>query len=345
MTIILKTYSITLLCTLLAVGAIAGDPTVVKKKTYSRSFTVGSNEKVSFNNKFGELKINTWDKNEVKVDVTITAEANTDEKAQRILDHITIEDGKRDGGVYFKTKLAKNGPKWEKGEKQGFHIDYVAYIPAKNPLNAQNEFGPLVIGDHQGDSWLQCKFGTLTTGKLGNVKKLLVEFGKANIGSINNGRVDIKFSKASIDHLYGNVDINLEFCDVAKLKVDNATKELDIKNKYSHLYLDVNTNFSAAFDISTSFGNLSNKTNFAIKEEGQNDDNKRHGPKFNKRYTGKSGDGNTTMKIRSEYGQITLGHNLNINTDRNRNNNTNNRSGNDERSERNDRKPRRTTAI
>jgi hypothetical protein len=341
MTIIPKTYSIPLLYTLLlAVGATAGEPAVVKKKTYSKTYTVSTNEKVSFNNKFGELRINTWDKNEVKVDVTITAEAKTDETAQRILDHVSIEDGKKDGGVYFRTKLAKNGPKWEKGDKQGFHIDYVAYVPARNPLNVQNEFGPIVLGDHQGDAWLTSKFGTLTTGKLGNVKKLLVEFGKANIGSINNGRVDIKFSKAAIEHLNGDVDVNLEYCDVAKLKVDNATKALDIKNKFSHLYLDVNTNFSAYFDISTSFGKLSNKTNFPIKEEGR--DEHRRGPQFNKRYSGKSGDGNTTMKIRSEYGEVTLGHNLNINIDGNRNNNSNDRSRQEERSER---KPRRTTAI
>jgi hypothetical protein len=350
---ILKRYSAPLLftCTiamLVSTGAQAGEPTVVKKKTYSKSYTVSNSEKVSFFNQFGELKINTWDKNEVKVDVTITAEANTDDKAQQILDRINIEDGKKDGGVYFKTKFAKDNQKWEKGEKQGFHIDYIAYVPARNPLNAQNEFGPMVIGDYSGDIWLQCKFGTLTAGKLTNVKKLQVEFGKANIGSINNGNVEIKFSKAAIENLNGDVNVNFEFCDVAKLKVDNDTKELNIKNKFSHLYLDVNTNFSCNFDISTNFGELKNKTNFPIKEEGSEDDGKRHGPKFDKRYTGKSGSGSTDMKIKSEYGQVTLGHNLNVNMDKenNKNKNRDERVERDDRGDRGERKTqKRTTTI
>jgi hypothetical protein len=358
---LLCTWSVALIpfCLMMTLTARAGEPEVEKKKTYSKSYTVSSNDKISISNQFGELKINTWDKNEAKIDVTITAEASTDEKAQDILDRISIEDGKNGSEVYFKTKFSKEKDKnWGKGEKQSFHIDYVAYVPARNPLNAHNEFGPMTIGDFNGEVWLQSKFDSLTTGKLTNVKKLNVEFGKANIGSISNGKVEIKFSKASIDNLDGDVDVNFEFCDVARLKIDNDTKEVDINNKFSQLYLDVNTNISANFEINTSFGELKNKTNFQIREEGEYADDRHHGPKFDKKYTGKTGSGSTTMKIRSEYGQVTLGHNLSVSMDKNSNRN-NDRIERDDRdardaqdardarkSEKNERKERkRTTSI
>lgn len=317
MKVISKKHSIPLLftCLLTSTLVMAGDPVVEKKKTYTKSYTVSNSDKISFNNQFGELKINTWDKNEVNVTVTITAEASTDEKAQAILDHISIEDGKSNDGVYFKTKLdKKKEQKWGKGEKQGFHIDYVVNVPARNPLYAKNEFGPMSIDDYSGEVTLESKFGSLTTGKLSNVKKVLVEFGKATIGSINNGSLVIKFSKAAIDNLDGNVNAVFEYCDIAKLRVDNNTKALTVKNSFSNLYLDVNNNISANFDISTNFGDLHNKTNFEIKEEDDDDD--KHGPRFNKRYLGKSGSGNIAMKIRSEFGQVTLGHNLNIDMNR-----------------------------
>lgn len=313
MKVTLKKHSIPLLftCLLSSTLVMAGDPVVEKKKTYTKSYTVSNSDKISFNNQFGELKINTWDKNEVNVTVTITAEASTDEKAQAILDHISIEDGKSNDGVYFKTKLDKQkDQKWNKGEKQGFHIDYVVNMPARNPLFAKNEFGPMSIDDYNGEVTLESKFGSLTTGKLSNVKRVQVEFGKATIGSLNNGSLIIKFSKASIDNLDGNVNAVFEYCDIAKLRVDNDTKALTIKNSFSNLYLDVNSNISANYDISTNFGDLHNKTNFEIKEE--KDDKDDHGPRFNKRFLGKSGSGNTDMKIKSEFGQVTLGHNLNI---------------------------------
>lgn len=305
---------------LLTTQVFAEGPLVEKKKTYSKSYNVSNNDKISLTNQFGEMKINTWDKNEVSVSVTITAEAKTDDRAQAILDNISIEDGKNGDGVYFKTKFDKNKDKdqhWSKGEKQGFHIDYVVNLPARNPLQAKNEFGPMTISDYSGEVTLESKFGSLTTGKLNNVKKVLIEFGKGNIGSINNGSLVIKFSKAAIENLDGSVNAVFEYCDIAKLRVDNSTKALTIKNSFSNLYLDVNTNISANFDISTNFGDLHNKTNFDIKEEGDNDD--RHGPKFNKRYQGKAGSGNTDMKIKSEYGQITLGHNLSIDMNKEKN--------------------------
>lgn len=294
----------------------AEDPTVEKKKTYTKSYNVSSNDKISLTNQFGELQINTWDKNEVKATVTITAEASTDEKAQAILDRISIEDGKTNDGVFFKTKLSNQKDKWEKGEKQGFHIDYVVYVPARNQLQAKNDFGPMTIGDYSGEVTLESKFGSLTTGKLNNVKKVVIEFGKGTIGSINNGNLVIKFSKASVNNLDGSVNAVFEYCDIAKLRVDNSAKELTVKNSFSNLYVDLNVNISANFDISTNFGELHNKTNFDIKEEDQ--DNNRHGPRFNKRYQGKAGSGSTDMKIKSEYGQITLGHNLNIDMNKDR---------------------------
>jgi hypothetical protein len=300
----------------------AGEPVVEKKKTYTKSYTVSNSDKISFNNQFGELKINTWDKNEVNVTVTITAEASTDEKAQAILDHISIEDGKSNDGVYFKTKLDKQkDQKWDKGEKQGFHIDYVVNMPARNPLYAKNEFGAMSIDDYNGEVTLESKFGSLTTGKLSNVKRVQVEFGKATIGSINSGSLIIKFSKAAIDNLDGNVNAVFEYCDIAKLRVDNNTKALTIKNSFSNLYLDVNSNISANYDISTNFGDLHNKTNFEIKED--KDDKDDHGPRFNKRFLGKSGSGNIDMKIRSEFGQVTLGHNLNIDMNKEKDKNKN----------------------
>ncbi len=86
---------VTLALLLTATWSFAGDgDKVEKKKSYSKSYPLSAGEKISLNNRFGEVKIATWDKMEVKVEVTITARAASDEKAQSILDGIHIEDGK-----------------------------------------------------------------------------------------------------------------------------------------------------------------------------------------------------------------------------------------------------------
>jgi hypothetical protein len=131
----------------------------------------------------------------------------------------------------------------------------------------------------------------------------------------------------------GNVIANFEYCDGALLKVDNDMKSLNIKNNFSHLYLNLSTNISASFNIDTHFGDVNNKSNFSIKEEGEDDD--RHGPNFNKKYTGKAGSGTIPMKIKSEFGEITLGHNLNINININK----------DDKDDKDKKEKKRTTRI
>lgn len=306
-------------------GALAAgnDPLVEKKKTYSKSYTVGSNEKISLNNSFGEMKFSTWNKNEVKVDIVIIAKAATEEKAQEILNKIHIEDGKNSSGVYFKTQIDnmnnnknnnensdnnKNGngnKKKDKNYKQeGMEINYMVYLPAGSPLDASNSFGAMIIGDYKGEVSLESKFGSLTAGNLANVKQVSVEFGKADIAAINNGKVTIKFSKAVLGKFSGNVSSNFEFCEVVNLALDNSITQLNIRSSYSTLEIGLNKGLSASFNVKTSFGDVDNHSPFDIKEE--DDGNQKHGPKFDKQYYGTAGGGTAKITIKSEFGTVKL---------------------------------------
>lgn len=291
-----------------------GDPLAEKKRTYSKSYPLSASDRVSLSNQFGELKIIPWDKPEIRVDVTIITRASTEELAQRIMDKIRIEDGKTGDGVYFRTKMNDMKGDWgnKKGEykEQGMQIDYAVYMPASATLKASNSFGPMVVPDYRGTVELESKFGKLTTGMLQNPKSILVEFGSANIGGANGGTITVKFSKAEIGPLSGNVNLRVEFSDAIKVGMNNNVSALDVKASYSQVYLDVPANLSASFAVHTSFGEFNNRTSFPIREE-REDDN-RHGPKFDKDYSGNAGGGANKVKVRAEFGEVTLGHNLQV---------------------------------
>lgn len=285
-------------------------PDVEKTKTYSKTYSVTGSERISVNNQFGEVKINGWNKNEVKVDVTIIARSSTDERAQEILDRISIEDSKNDNGVSFKTNMKnESNSKKEKNnyKEEKMEINYQVYMPTANALSLTNQFGASIVPDMNGSVELTSKFGKLTAGKLSNVKKLTVEFGSATVESISGGKLDIKFSRAIVNKLDGSVTAVFEHCSGVKLGVETGTKELTVTSAFSKLYLDISKNLSANFDINTSFGELSNKTDFDIKEGNGNQGKKGN---FNHSYSGKTGSGSSAMKISSSFSQITLGHNL-----------------------------------
>jgi hypothetical protein len=261
------------------------------------------------------MKIIPWDKNEIRVDITIVTKASTDEQAQKIMDKIRIEDGKNGNNVYFSTKMGEMKGKWDDGKKgeykeQGMQIDYAVYMPTSVALDAKNQFGPMILPDYRGSLELESKFGKLTAGRLDNLRTLDVEFGSAVVESASGGKITIKFSRGDFRNLQGNVVVRAEFCEKLKLGLGNSVKDLDLKTSYTQVYLDVPTNLSASFNISTSFGEFNNKTNFAIRSEKEDDD--RYGPKFDKTYSGNAGSGGTKYRIRAEFGEVTLGHNLQV---------------------------------
>jgi hypothetical protein len=286
------------------------DPKIEKRKAYSKSYAVSSSDRILVDNQFGEVKISGWDKNEVKVDVTIIAKSATNEGAQEILDRISIEDNKNAGSVSFKTNMkneAKNKNEKKNNKEEQMEINYMVYMPSSNPLTLSNQFGATIVPDMKGQVDISSKFGTLTAGRLGNVKTVNVEFGTATVESISNGTLIVKFSRAIINKLDGNVDAVFEHSSGIKLGVENSTKELRVTSAFSTVYLDINKDLGATFDINTSFGGLSNKTNFPIQEGSKSESKK---PSFNQSYSGRSGNGSTSMKISSSFSQITLGHDL-----------------------------------
>jgi hypothetical protein len=296
------------------------EPKYKKSKNFSKSYSLSSSDKVSLTNQFGEMKISTWDKNEVKVDATITGKSDDESRVQEILDNISIEDKKDGNMVSFKTKFANDDKKDKDKDKnkdkddnkkhrnEGMEINYTVYLPSSATLIADNQFGSMIVPDYRGEADITSKFGSLKAGKLSNAKEVTVEFGTGEIEQITGGKLNIRFSSGQVNKLSGDIKTNLEFSRV-KLNLDNDVKNLDVKNSYSTVYLDANKNFSASYDISTTHGDFSNKTSFSIKEQGEND-NKGYGPKFSHQYSGTSGSGGAKLKMNSSFGEIILGHDL-----------------------------------
>lgn len=312
----MKTKRLNVLLLLLAafawVNLYAQEPKFAKKKSYSKSYPLSPSDKVILNNQFGEMKIETWDRNEVKVDATITTESDDEARAQNRLDLIVIEDDKSGNTVSFATKFKDDKEKIKDGPKsknERITINYTVHLPATATLGATNQFGAMFIPDYRGEATLVSKFGSLTAGKIDNAKTIRVEFGEANIEQVRNGDVEISFSSGNIRGFGGNVDVKFSHCSAIKLNIDNDAKGLKIENSYSTLYLDMSRNFNGNYDIRTSFGDLTNKSTFAIKQHGDDD---RH--QFNKRFTGTSGSGGAEVKVNSSFGEVIVGHDLKVDT-------------------------------
>ncbi len=275
------------------------------QKDYNKSYPV-SNETLVLMSRFGKMNIETWDKNEIKVEAHISVGAQSNEYATQVLNRVTITDETKDGKIIFTTQISN----WSDNSSNGGHemrIDYTVHVPATAKLYAENNYGPLTIGDYKGESELVCRSGTLTTGKLSNCKSVTVDYGRVIIESISDSKLMFRSSRVDIAKIAGKITGQFDYCSSIDMPVDNALKQLELKNNNTNLYLMAPSDFSADYDITTTNARVTGKNNFVIKEElsatAANSRTNNFNP--NHKYSGSLGKGGgTQINIKSNYGNI-----------------------------------------
>lgn len=285
---------------------------VRKQRLINKSYPVTADDKLQIYNQFGNVSITTWDKEEITVDIEIGARATSEEKAKEIMDKLDVKESKEGHTISFKTTVdeIQNGNGGKKGGEgdRSFYIDYVVHMPTGNRLEIENSFGKTAVTDFKGPISISSKFGSLNTGKLDDVDFIDVEFGKAFISEINNGKVLFKYNNQSrIGKVNGNVKITSEFSGNVQFNVASNIQELAVFESYSTVRMVVDKNLSADIDVHTSFGSFRNESGFNINEnrpEGGDD----FGPKFDKDYSGRAGEGKAKIRIKSSFGTVRLSH-------------------------------------
>lgn len=269
-----------------------------KRKTFSRSYPLTDDSRVSIKNSFGNVHISNWSKSEVKVDVTITVKASSEEAASAILNAITIEESSG-STIAFETKIrsANNGSR--RNKSSSMQIDYVVHLPAATALKVTNSFGSTFIPDRAGNTELSQSYGNLTTGSLTNTERLAVDFGKLMATQLENSKVLVKFSQVNIDKLSGNFDGNFQFCTKPFIGLTTEIRNVKIETKYSDLTLSIPKLLDASVDIITNFGRVTNNSDLKLTD-------KDGGRLTETRYTAPGNKTGQRISIRSEFGKIQL---------------------------------------
>lgn len=214
-------------CLLLITGMPAANgQTVLKEKKFSGHFPA-SRGKLVIDNRYGKLTISTWDKNEVTVNITVTAKGTSSGHAQQLLDRISITEPPAQGsGIHYKTVIGNSTVTG--GE---FRIDYVVSMPRSHAAAFINKHGDIDLADMQGKLEIDLEYGSLkTAGIRGTDKDIRVGFGSATIPSIEAGSIRLLHSNLAI----GNAG-TIRVANQNGNTTINASRFLDIDQKYGDL--------------------------------------------------------------------------------------------------------------
>ena len=195
------------------------------EKEYHKEYSVTSNSQLYLENKYGDIDVRNWDKNQVTIDVVITVKHRDRERADKLLSFLDVEFSQEGDKIKAVTqidsKFSKSNWSVSGNESKEFSINYTVNMPTGMDIELRNKYGNSFINELSGLVNVSVKYGSLKINKLlrGNTKpynEIHIGYGKAEIAEVNWLKLEIGYSR-------------IEF---------EASKALMIMSKYSKLNLN-----------------------------------------------------------------------------------------------------------
>ncbi len=216
-------------------------------KNLHKEYDANQNTILFIQNKFGNVDVNNWDKNQITIDVTITVDHHNEEKAKELIDYISVEFNQSGNRIEAITHIDDKFSKWNTftfgDNKKDFSIDYKVNIPKYIQLELDNKYGSVFVNEIEGYANISVKYGNLKINKvLRDNKKPLSEISLA----YSNGTIDecgwlnltLKYSKMEIEKSHALIAMTR----YSKLYVDNASS-IVCESKYDEYRIGKLTNF------------------------------------------------------------------------------------------------------
>ncbi|GGH22013.1 hypothetical protein [Mucilaginibacter phyllosphaerae] len=295
-----------------------------KVKNYSKSYSVDANDVLQISNSFGKIVVNTWAKNEFKVDVQMKFSADDEDYVNNMINGSSIIDSKVGSVVSFKTNLAHNNGI---NGNNNMEINYAVYMPAGNAVNISNKFGNVYLPDFKGKTTINLSFGNLLAHALSNADndiqirytqegtsqiatlnggRLKISYGKLNAGVVSGVNAAFSFSDVNIARLKTSADVSIKFGNGLNIKaIDSNTKNININAANTSVNLDFKEAPNYNFDVTTKFGSFNYNTDkIKLTSKTPSDDDR--GWSSTKTYKGNSGKGtnDTTVVINGKFTEI-----------------------------------------
>jgi len=298
---------------------------VEQSKTIQKVYIISKNTPLHIDNRYGTVDVKTWEKNEIKVDITVRAVEADGSKAQEIINSVSIDETKSAENISLKTQINKGKSSWwnnmVSSKNRGVQINYSIYLPKTNSLRINNAYGAVVLPDFNGSTELDVSYGSLTTGRLaGNNITIHSSYGSAKIASVKDATLDFKYGSMSlgeanrvklnigycggskIDNLISSGDISIKYSGGFKLGLDKNISNLHLDAAYSASNIRINPAANFTYEVNVSYGSFSPGKATITKEDP--DPNSR-GPKLHKSYSGYFGKNSSNkVMIDSKYGSI-----------------------------------------
>lgn len=214
----------------------------IKKKEYNKSFNVGKNDLLQVDNRFGNITITHWNKNEVSIRVAIEAKARNEDRAQATLDRISIRMEKMGNTVSAVTTLrSQNG---NNNSNESFTINYYINMPGELTCDLTQKYGNIYMPENnKGKCDLHAKYGNINGGNFTGPLNIEVQYGNLDIANVDNATLDLAYcgkanlqnaSQLNVDSKYSNLNLG----NIQKMNIEAKYGKIQME-KLNSGYLEL----------------------------------------------------------------------------------------------------------
>jgi len=205
-----KSYISTLLLFLFSATIVAQE---YYEESYADQFAVDQNTRLEIDNRHGNVNINTWSKDSVRIEIDVAISAKNDDRIDRQLDRLDIQIKKSGGYITAKSNFDKDlsivGEVLQATGDIGrtimasysLNIDYEVHAPSYMEMDISNKFGNISLPDLEGELEVVLSHGKLKADRLDNLVSLELSNGDADISFLNETNMDVLYSDIEIDEV------------------------------------------------------------------------------------------------------------------------------------------------
>lgn len=221
-------------------------------KKISKTYAMTDAGELHLENKYGNINLNGWEKDEVSVSIAIRVSHRKRENAEDLLKRISPVIRDSDNYVFIGYEIAEKssgffGNLFDKAnpfdfDRSNIQIDYTVYMPAKAELKLTNAFGDVIIEDWAGKLKADVEHGNLWINENLNRVDIDVKYGKLRAKSIDYGTISLKNGGFDMDN-------------AKSLKVTSSGTDIKI-DKVTSLELFSNKDEVTLEEVGTLYGTL-----------------------------------------------------------------------------------------
>jgi len=285
---------------ILLISSIISAQSVSEKRSFTKSVPINKETRLEVLNKYGDIHISTWNKDSAYILAEVEAFAPNQTKLNNMFDGIDINITETTMVVRAKTEFTQSIVVLLESFKgltekivdynSRVQINYYINVPDYLDIRIENQFGDIFMENNKGNVSVSLSNGGFEANALNKLSDLKLNFGDAEINSVNSGKIEASFSKLTINessdltinsissrfNLKKSEKINVEsrrdkffIGDINEItgisyftdyNLENLGKEIDLTLKYGSLHADLVDNrfdkinlISAYSDITLSF--------------------------------------------------------------------------------------------